>query len=192
MRGCFSSVQQGRTSDDLGRRRSTVAQRWSVFVSRWFPECRWEGTGRGGGTLSAGEGGKLNDKNVFAAFCVARVTSTCIIVAHAGRRGYSSRIDTEIVRQTDRHFYILVFPNCIHRRLLQTPSPTVQFHSLRGHLKCCLYKGSPRHVSVQHFIGEIVRTTFAEHTVVSRATTVGGVVVAGGGGGVKVCDTYRE
>jgi len=43
-----------------------------------------------------------------------------------------------------------------------------------------LYKGSPRHVSVQHFTGETLRT-FAEHT----ATTVGVVVVVvcGGGGG---------
>jgi hypothetical protein len=41
-----------------------------------------------------------------------------------------------------------------------------------------LYKGGPRHVSVQHFIGGTVRTTFAEHT----ATNFGVVV---GDGGVK-------
>ena len=42
---------------------------------------------------------------------------------------------------------------------------------------------------MQHFIGETVRTTFAEHTVVSPATTVlgggGGGSVVGVGGGVK-------
>jgi hypothetical protein len=87
MRGVPLPYRWRHTAADLGRLRSTVAQRWSAFVSRWFPVSLEGEEARGGDNpVTAGKGGKMYVKKIFATFCVAHVTSTCIIVAHAGGR----------------------------------------------------------------------------------------------------------
>ena len=73
-----------------------------------------------------------------------------------------------IIRQTDISTY------WSSRTLLMAASskPPPQPFNFTPSLEV-LYKGGPRHVSLQHFIGGTVRTTFAEHTATNFGVVVG-------------------
>ena len=119
MRGCLSSAQLEHTAANLGRLRSTVAQRWSAYVSRWFPDCRLVGRGRGEGGGHSGNSRRRrkNERQECLRYflCCLRDVSLHHCCPHVTYR-YRDSV-------TGRHFYILVFPTCVHRCLLQTPLP---------------------------------------------------------------------